>query len=48
MEVLNLALRAINEDITLLCKEDTPEKCHRRLLAEECKILIPKLEVRIN
>ena len=39
---------ALGEDITLLCIEESPEKCHRRLLAEECKRIQPKLEVLIN
>ncbi len=26
-----------NQDITLLCSEETHERCHRSLLAEECK-----------
>lgn len=32
-----LAHRALHKDITLLCIEECPERCHRRLLAEECK-----------
>jgi len=39
--VHTLARRALSEDITLLCIEQTPDKCHRRLLAEECKRLEP-------
>lgn len=35
--VRELARRAMVRDITLLCIEETPEMCHRRLLAEECK-----------
>lgn len=31
----------------VLCGEATPEKCHRRLLAEECQRLAPDLEVHI-
>jgi uncharacterized protein YeaO (DUF488 family) len=40
--VANLAMQA---DVTLLCVEDTPERCHRRLLAEECQRLQPGLIV---
>ncbi len=40
-----LAEHAMIRDITLLCIEDTPEQCHRRLLAEQCKIYEPKLNV---
>jgi uncharacterized protein YeaO (DUF488 family) len=38
MEVKRLSLRALAEqDITLLCVEESAEKCHRRILAEECQ-----------
>ncbi len=40
-----LAERAMREDITLLCVEDEPGQCHRRLLAEECQSYIPELKV---
>ena len=46
-EVRTLAREALRKDITLLCIESTPKKCHRRLLTEECKLLIPKLGVVI-
>lgn len=36
-EVEFLAKRSLESAITILCIEDTPEHCHRRLLAEECK-----------
>jgi len=36
---------AMKTDITLLCSEKTPEQCHRRLLAEECKKYQPNLEL---
>ena len=41
----NIARQALIQDITLLCVEDTPDKCHRRLLAEEFKRLEEKLVV---
>lgn len=41
--VAQLAARAITTDITLLCIELTPEKCHRRILAEECLKYTPQL-----
>ncbi|MEK6800764.1 MAG: DUF488 domain-containing protein [Nanoarchaeota archaeon] len=44
-EVEKLAKRATEQDITLLCIEDTPERCHRRLLAEACQRYQPELEV---
>lgn len=31
-----LAFRASQSDLTIMCIEETPERCHRRLLAEEC------------
>ena len=46
--VLELARCAVNLTITLLCIEDSPEKCHRRLLAEECKLLVPELIIVIR
>ncbi|MBI2669463.1 DUF488 domain-containing protein, partial [Candidatus Woesearchaeota archaeon] len=36
-QVKSLAHQSLTKDITLLCIEETPEKCHRRLLAEACK-----------
>tara|TARA_Y100000310_G_scaffold314237_1_gene363412 strand:+ start:2129 stop:2524 length:396 start_codon:yes stop_codon:yes gene_type:complete len=36
-EIKKLASRSLNNDITLLCIEESSEYCHRRLLAEECK-----------
>ena len=44
-KVLSLAARSITEDITILCVEETPEFCHRRLLADECKKYEPNLQV---
>lgn len=41
--VRRLAERALNENVTLLCIEETAERCHRRLLAEECKRVEPEL-----
>lgn len=34
--------------VTLLCWEETPEMCHRRLVAEACKKLDPNLKVFIR
>ena len=44
-QVLELAKRALTTNITLLCIEEIPNKCHRRLLAEECKRLVPELSI---
>jgi len=41
----DLARRALVKDLTLLCIEETPERCHRRLIAEECQRLMPELKV---
>ena len=38
-----LAYRALRQNLTLLCIEETPERCHRRLLAQECLIYQPTL-----
>ena len=43
--VKQLAQRSTIEDITLLCVEDSAEKCHRRLLAEECQRYEPDLKI---
>lgn len=43
--VEKLALRAMREDVTILCIEDTHERCHRSLLARECQRYLPQLEV---
>jgi uncharacterized protein YeaO (DUF488 family) len=39
---------ATKHAVTILCLEDTPEQCHRRLLVEECKRIDPTLEVIIK
>lgn len=45
IEVENLAMAALKQDITLLCVEETAERCHRRLLAEECRRYDPDLRI---
>lgn len=35
-------------DIVLLCVEETPDFCHRRLIAQECYRLDPSLNIIIN
>lgn len=40
-----LTAMALDNVVTLLCWEETPEQCHRRLVAEECKKYDPALEV---
>lgn len=44
----DIASKALKEDITLLCIEESPEFCHRRLLAEECRECEPNLEIKIK
>jgi uncharacterized protein (DUF488 family) len=43
--VNDLAWNALSRDITLLCVEDVAEKCHRKILAGECKKYCSKLEI---
>ncbi len=43
--VKSLAYKSLREDITIMCIEPTAEKCHRRLLAEECQRYQPELAV---
>ena len=46
--VFRLLALAVDGNVVLLCVEDTPHRCHRRLLAEECLRLKPDLAVRIG
>ena len=43
-----LIKRAYVSDVTILCIEDAPERCHRRLIAEICLDIDPTLEVCIE
>ncbi len=45
-DVLNKFNHGILEDACLLCSEPTPEKCHRRLLAEYLKENIGDLDIK--
>lgn len=46
---LNLILYIAKKNIvTLLCWEETAEKCHRRLVAERIKELYPEVKVKIS
>lgn len=40
-----LADMASKRDVTILCWEETPEMCHRRLVAEACQEVNPRLSV---
>lgn len=46
--VKQLTERALKQNITILCIEDTPEYCHRRLLAEECRRIEEKLVISLK
>lgn len=39
---------AKKQTITLLCWEETPEMCHRRLVAERIQKLNPSLKISLN
>lgn len=43
-----LIRRAETSTITIMCVEETPERCHRRLIAETCFAIDPSLEVKIE
>lgn len=46
--VTELATRALQENVTIMCIEHTPERCHRRLLAEECQRRFPELVLSLE
>ena len=46
--LLRLVLRAQEGTVTILCVEPSPERCHRRLVAEACKALNPELAVTLE
>ena len=37
IEVRYIAKKSVDSVITLLCIEESPEYCHRKILSEECK-----------
>ncbi len=47
-EVLKLIEMAIHRPIILLCAEETPEHCHRRLLANRCREIRPDLRIGLD
>ena len=48
-DVINsLGYMALVNDVTLLCWEDLPKRCHRRLVAEECQKSVSKLQVVLH
>lgn len=48
IKVEELARLSLEMAITLLCIEDSPKNCHRRVLAEDCRRYQPKLALRIR
>jgi len=40
-----IATMSLSENVTLLCIEDEPHFCHRWLLGEECRRLVPEITV---
>jgi hypothetical protein len=44
--LIELARQALTENRTVVCIENTPEYCHRRLLAENARVEVPGLEIR--
>lgn len=46
--MLGLVRKAEHENVTIMCIEDSPERCHRRLLAEECQRRFPQLQVIVK
>jgi len=45
-KVKKLAKLALKLDFTIMCIEDSPDYCHRRLLAEEMQRYEPNLKVK--
>ena len=45
IRVKDIGQRSLTEDLTILCIEEFPDNCHRRLLAEECQFYYPELKV---
>lgn len=46
--VRSLATQAISHDFTIMCIEELPKHCHRRLLAEECHRVEPSLTIVVR
>lgn len=44
----DLTRQALTQDITIMCVEENPEHCHRRLLAEACQLVEPNLTIVIR
>ncbi len=46
--VARLVKISLDRDVTVMCIEETPAQCHRRLLAEECRRLSSNLKVLVQ
>ena len=44
-DVRNIARRAMVQNVTLLCYEESPDYCHRRIVALACKMYRPNLKL---
>jgi hypothetical protein len=47
-KIKGLAKKALTENVTLLCYEDGPENCHRRLVALACQMYEPGLQLELE
>lgn len=43
----DLIALAVSETVTVLCVEETPDRCHRRLLVEECLRQAPEIAIEV-
>lgn len=46
--IINLSNLALRSTVTVLCIEETPEFCHRRLLAEKCQRMTSAIVINIK
>jgi uncharacterized protein YeaO (DUF488 family) len=46
--IKEISEKTLTKNITLLCIEEKPNFCHRKLIAELCKKYYPKLNIEIN
>lgn len=46
--IQELLRAAMESNVTIMCAEEAPENCHRRLIAEKCQLIVPSLEVVVS
>jgi uncharacterized protein YeaO (DUF488 family) len=46
--VIELGETALQQNVSILCTEPSPEQCHRRLLAIRAQLLVPELEINLQ